>query len=102
MKRTIASVGWIFAVIGMAFIAGGGAVAWRTQRFLDTATHADGVVVGLVRSGSRGRSFAPVVEFATAEGRRVQFQSNISSSPPAYDVGEHIGVWYSPTASGEA
>jgi hypothetical protein len=55
-----------------------------------------------VRSGSHGRSSAPQVEFTTADGQHVQFQSNLSSSPPAYDVGEHVGVVYAPASPGDA
>jgi hypothetical protein len=98
MNRTISSVGWMFGVIGTLLLALGALFAWRTQQFIGKAAHAEGVVVEMVASGTRGRSYAPVIEFTTAHERHVRFRGSISSSPPAYDVGERVGVYYLPQA----
>jgi hypothetical protein len=99
MNRTVSSVGRIFALVGTVLLGMSGWFAWRTQAFIATSAHTEGVVVAMVPSGRRSsRSVAPVVEFATADGRRVQFRSAISSSPPAFAIGERVGVYYPPQA----
>jgi hypothetical protein len=90
----------IFKLIGVIFFAIGAALliaaffVWRSAAgFADHATTADGIVTDLVHSGS-SRSVAPVVEFTTVDGRKVQITGSISSSPPAYDRGERVRVLY--------
>ncbi len=82
----------IFAFVGtiMGVI---GTVAWLdTNRLTRDGVRTTGTVVELVGS----RSLAPVVEYQTAEGERRTYMSDVYSSPPAYDVGEAVTLWYDP------
>lgn len=82
----------IFALVGtiMGLVAAG---AWLyTNRFVREGVRTTGTVVDLVGSSSK----APVVAFETAEGQRQVYTSGVSSSPPAYQLGEQVTLWYAP------
>jgi hypothetical protein len=76
---------------------------------------AQGTVVDLVmiesdRSSSSGginirattNSYAPVVRFTAENGHAYQFTSSSSTYPPAYDVGETVGILYDESIPHEA
>jgi Protein of unknown function (DUF3592) len=71
---------------------------YRRQRsFLRRAREATGVVVALSHSPGEGGTLKhPVVEFTTAEGELVEFESPVGQSPPAYRVGQRVLVLYDP------
>jgi hypothetical protein len=57
---------------------------------------AEGVVVGLKESGAThdsGVTYAPVIRYEVG-GRGYTFESNNSSDPPAYEVGERVELLY--------
>jgi hypothetical protein len=54
------------------------------------------VVIDLVRTGS-SRGVAPLVQFTTSDGRTLHITGSVSSSPPAYETGEHVRVLYEAT-----
>ena len=89
----------IFLLIGLPFVVTG-VLLWRSSRtFMATAAKADGVVVELVRSG---KGYKPAVEFTDDAGTRRRLVGKVSSSPPAYDVGEKVKVAYMRGRPGEA
>lgn len=90
MKGTLRLIGSIFAVVGLVQLSIGAWFGTRTLQYLATATRGEGEVVALEGSGT----LAPVVEFTARDGRRVRFQSNLSSSPPDFAVGERVSVYY--------
>jgi hypothetical protein len=98
----------IFTLIGLVLMLVGGFLALRTQKFLGSAASAEGTVVELVRSvssRSRGRdskTFRPVVQFTTADGRPIEMVSRVGSNPPSYSEGEKVRVWYDPANPHEA
>lgn len=82
----------IFAFVGtiMGLIA---ALTWiSANRLTRDGVRTTGTVIELVGSGS----LAPRVEFETAEGVRRIYTSSLYSSPPAYDMGEVVTLWYDP------
>jgi len=91
-------------------VLGGAYLAFSsTQDFLKTAVSTQGTVIELVRSRSSSSSssssssnsdytYAPVVEFETQDGRRVEFKSSTSSNPPSYSRGEKVEVLYQETS----
>ena len=54
----------------------------------------EGTVV-IMRRGSKG-STTPIVEFTTKSGKRVRFEGDSSSHPPAHKVGDKVIVHYDP------
>jgi hypothetical protein len=80
----IAYLGWNFRARTLDFIA-------------DSSRAAGSVVEMQTRQDSEGDTlFYPVVEFTTAEGETVRFQSSTGSAPPAFEVGEEVEVLYDP------
>lgn len=91
----------VYFALGAGIVLGIFAVllAVRTRRFLVTAVRVDGTVVELIESSSpskRGSVFTPVMSFVDAAGERHRVTSNVSSSPPAFRVGQGIAVLYPP------
>jgi hypothetical protein len=55
------------------------------------------VVDNAVVACATGASYAPVVDFRTAEGRTVRFTHGVGSIPPDYEIGAEVKVFYDPT-----
>jgi hypothetical protein len=72
----------------LAALSGG----WRAAS-LSKMQRAEGTVVALRHTS---RSYRPVVQFAPNGGAPVRFESEIGSSPPAFQVGEYVEVLYAP------
>ena len=86
-----------FFLFGLLFFAIGSGLTYRQRTLEKQGLEAQGVVVALQEnSDSDGSTYAPVVQFKTAEGQSVEFVSSYSSSPPSYDVGEPVIVVYPP------
>ena len=75
--------------------------------FQRTALHAEGTVVDIVwhqssssRSGSGGRTAAPIVRF-TVDGQTVDIRGRVWSKPPAYQLNDRVKVIYPPGAPAE-
>jgi len=90
-------VGGIFLVVGLAMLAGGFAL-WRSNAaFAAHASGADGTVTDLAySSSSKGGTYRPVVEFSTADGKRVHITGSTGSNPPSYSRGDKVRVLYEP------
>jgi len=66
-----------------------------TQLFLSQASVADGTVIG-PRNPESGRKYASTISFTTANGQAVQFTTSVSSSPPEFQLGQKVKIYYSP------
>jgi len=90
-----------FAFTGVGLVALAVAIIWavRTSAFIADATTAQGTVIDLLasRSSDNSTTWRPVVRFAAADGRTVQFEAGFSSNPPMYSRGENLEVLYSAT-----
>ncbi|AOW15721.1 hypothetical protein LPB72_06495 [Hydrogenophaga crassostreae] len=76
----------------------------HTQRFLDRAQMAPGVVTELVVSTKKVSSttYKPLVRFETPSGAVIDFTSSVASAPAAYRVGEPVTVFFDPANPSEA
>ncbi|MBL7250516.1 DUF3592 domain-containing protein [Alloalcanivorax marinus] len=103
MKVTTVAGGGLL-LFGVLTLAGSGASAVSTSRFLETAVTTSGVVTDLVpkRDSDGDVLYSPKVHFRDRDGRSVVFVPNMSSRPPAYSVGEGVEVLYAPGDSGDA
>lgn len=97
--------GPIYVVIfGMIFFCIGGGLAYRQYTFEQKGIQVQGEVTGhtIGSCDDDGCSYKSVVSFKTQNGKSISFPSNYSSSPPAYDVGETVTVFYTPDSSEKA
>lgn len=83
-------------ITAILFCSFGGSVLY-VRHFVNNAMEGKGHVTNLVRSNSKnGYVFKPVVEFQTVDGTRIEFTSSMGTSPPSYDVGDNVTVYYDP------
>src|SRR5437868_8574824 len=94
----------IFAVLGSVFVSVALIIALRERALLQGAAQADGIVIENEFSvSSRGSGSAhPRIRFRTDNGQEVVFRSSMGTSPPAYEVGEHVPVLYDPVKPANA
>lgn len=93
--NTLNIVKYGFAAIGAAMLVGALAMAQNTRAFLADATHARGTVIDLEpRRSSDSLTYAPVIEFVTADQQLVSFATNHSSSHPSEAIGDPVEVVY--------
>ncbi|MCX6078546.1 MAG: DUF3592 domain-containing protein [Chloroflexi bacterium] len=90
------SFGSIIMLVGAVF-----AFIRQRQKFIERI-FVKGVVVSLERRSSTssdhssGFMFYPVIEFRTASGENVQFESDFGSMPASFSVGQSVKVAYDP------
>ena len=90
--------GPIYVILfGLVFYGIGFGLSYRQRTMERQGLQVAGEVVSLVQNcDDDGCSYAPVVRFQTQDGRSISYESSYSSSPPAYDVGESVQVFYLP------
>ena len=93
-------VGVLFALIGIAVLISGAVAAVKQVRKSGRGVKANGTVVELVKRvfnpGSAG-VYCPVVDFSTATGQLVRFESDFGTMPASHQVGQPVAVRYDPT-----
>lgn len=92
-------LGLVFFFIGIASLGGGVVALVSANRRRSQWLMADGTVVKMVHTTRTMQ--APVVAFTSPRGP-VQFQSDVSSSPPAWQVGEPVKVLFDPNDPSQA
>ena len=92
-------IGILFVLIGTAVLIGGVVTAIKQSRNAARGTAATGTVVDLVKRvfnpGSAG-VYCPVVQFTTALGQLIRFESDFGTMPASHRVGQSIAVRYDP------
>ena len=90
-------VGILFVLIGLSVLIGGVVAAVKQSRKAARSTAATGTVVDLVKRvfnpGSAG-VYCPVVQFTTALGQPVRFESEFGTMPASHRVGQSVAVRY--------
>ncbi len=89
----------IFTILGTLFFVFGLASGLQSIRQISTFARAQGSVVDVVtRVDSDGdTTYAPVVEFTAANGRRYEFTNSTSNNPSPYKIEQRVTVLYDPT-----
>ncbi|MDH6165003.1 hypothetical protein M2282_000131 [Variovorax boronicumulans] len=90
----------VFSLVGVSMLVGAWSLYRNTTKFIASASRAQGEVVELLRVESSRRNssdtWRPLVHFKVPSGEIVEFAPSSSSSPPAYDKGEAVGVFFDP------
>jgi hypothetical protein len=89
----------IFAAVGVACACLSAGFAIASYHFASTAAHVEGTVTRMQVTSNRGSS-APVVRYEV-DGKSYEFQSSVSSNPPAHVVGDKVTVMYHPERPGD-
>ncbi len=78
--------------------------AFMEWRFLQKAHTGSGKVIELrERESSKGGTlYYPVTSFTTKSGQTITITSTLGTSPPAYEVGEQVAVYYLPENPSQA
>jgi hypothetical protein len=85
----------IMALIGSILLGVGYYTAHKTIDYLAHGAKVEGSVVRMVRGSGSSKGSKPVVKYAV-DGRDFEISGEISSSPPAFHVGETVEVLYMP------
>ncbi len=87
----------IFATVGTIMGIVAFSVWWRGNELIINGIKTEGRVARLLYNGSSANA---VIEYETEWGGVQTYVSEVSSSPPAYDVGETVRLWYDPKQPG--
>lgn len=87
----------IFAVLGLIFLVVALAFWTTGSRFRSTALHTQGTVIRMVthEDSEGGHGHIPVVQYRV-DTQTYEIEGTVSSSPPAYHVGETVNILYQP------
>lgn len=93
----------VMLIAGMFFFGFGWQIRTDLERQMATMIPVQGMVVDVVsrvaNTNSGNRTFYyPVVEFRTATGELIRFESTLGGNPPAFQTGEQVEVLYDPQA----
>lgn len=91
--------GPIYVILfGMIFFGIGGVMTYRQFTIQRQGLEAQGEVTGYTMGScdDDGCTYKSNVRFETQNGQSVSFLTTFSSSPPAFDVGEKVTVYYLP------
>ena len=101
--------GLIFLVLGAGLATGAWSTFAHIRSWLSTSATIQGEVTSLSQESSYDRKkhrtthyYRPRVSFRTADGQRFTFESEVATSPPAYQVGEQVTVCYQPAHPADA
>jgi hypothetical protein len=91
---------FVFGLVGVLMLVGAGLLYQNTTKFIASASRARGEVIDLLRVESSRRNssdtWRPMVHFKLPSGEIIEFTPSSSSSPPAYDKGEIVEVFFNP------
>ncbi len=104
MNQMFTIIGILAVLFGLLFV--GITIGFLVRKIwrITKSTKTTGVVMnvevsqggGQFDSSPRNTLFTPTVRFQTADGRIVDYTSNISSNLDNYRVGENVPVYYNP------
>lgn len=89
-------MGILFFFVGIALIAWG---YMNVKHKIDGSLYvkSEGTVISMREVPSTedaGETWAPIIKFKDSNGREHTFESNVSSDPPAYHIGEKVELLY--------
>ena len=89
----------IFSLVGGLLVLIGAFLFVRTRIFIGKAQKAKGkgkVIQMVYFPGENGGGYAPMYQFRTVDGQRIEILDELSTNPPRYQVGQEIDVLYEP------
>ena len=103
LSSTFGLIGMILVLIACPFLAVAAGAFYLPGYAIKDWPLAPAVVTGLSQSESYNSStstysttYCPFVEYTTTDGETIEVNLNECSSPPAYEVGDPVEVYYNP------
>ncbi len=100
--KILRTLGFIFSGVGLVLLMATVLVVDHTNRFMQNAKTAPGVVtdlrLGTTSSSSTSRSYHPVVRYTPEGQEAVEIVSSFGSSPPRYKKGDAVTIRYDPAS----
>lgn len=93
--------GLIMLLVGGILGCVGGFFASKSIRFELYGKQVEGQVIRMVHGGGKGKGSKPVVAYKV-DGKPLEVEGSISSSPPAYKQGDRAIVYYNPADPSDA
>lgn len=85
----------VFTLIGGLLVLIGVFLFIRTRISIGKSQKAKGKVIQLVYiPGENGGGYAPMYQFRTVDGKRIEILDELSTNPPQFQVGQEIDVLY--------
>jgi hypothetical protein len=94
-------VGCLLSILSIGFLIGAVVTYVRQRQRFAKQTSTTGIVLSLLtRSNSQSQSggviYCPIVEYTTAQGEMIQFESEFGTMPASHQVGQLVKVSYNP------
>ena len=91
----VSLVGVIFFLIGLGVSVSGIFSVFKIRRQVKNSVKAVGTVTGFgKRMGKSGYIYCPQVAFTDSTGKKIEFESEIGTQPPAYTLGQRVQIIY--------
>jgi len=84
----------ILLALGLAMLASAAVWAWMTSSSTRGMVATQGTVVSFLNDSRDPRYLRPVFSFLTRDGERVEVAGHMAATPPAYDLGEKVALYY--------
>jgi hypothetical protein len=84
----------ILLAVGFVMLACAAVWAWMTLSSTRGMIAAQGTVVSFLNDSRDPRYLRPVFSFLTRDGERVEVSGQMAATPPAYDLGEKVALYY--------
>jgi hypothetical protein len=97
-------IGIVFGLVGSLLFVIGVFLWIRTRAFVSSSQEVKGTVIRMLStSGSEGGTvYAPVFKFTTIQGKVIEVEEKVYSSPAGFSVGEVVDILYDPQNPGNA
>jgi hypothetical protein len=91
----VSLVGIIFFLIGLGVSVSGIFSIFKVRRQVAESVKTTGTVIGFGKKmGKSGYIYCPHAAFTDTQGRKIQFESEVGSQPPAYVIGQQVQIIY--------
>lgn len=94
-KNGVGIIKFLFRLVGLAILIGGGVLTFITYDFMDNALPTTGSVVSVeVNYGDDSVTYKPTIRYIDYAGRKQRGQTFMSSSSYDFEVGSKVDILY--------
>jgi Protein of unknown function (DUF3592) len=86
--------GWFIVFLSLPLLISATVIFIRSEVFLHRSIASEGTVIRLVADHDETVHYAPVFAYTARDGQKFVVQSNITSAPPEFSVGQKVPILY--------